>query len=124
MDLDDRKRPKTIPKLPDWATPQGWGRGLRPYAEIASMPFEPTACSNVNTKGHHDSNGASDQGTNFVREIEQMEQALGKRMYRGLLKVVARVWNPKDIRDPAVEQKVLAHKCKLRSGASGGWTAH
>jgi hypothetical protein len=38
-----------------------------------------------------------------------MEQALGKRMYRGLLKAVARAWNPKDIREPAVQHKVLAH---------------
>ena len=38
-----------------------------------------------------------------------MEQALGKRMYRGLLKTLARVWNPKDIQDPAIQQKVLAH---------------
>jgi hypothetical protein len=34
---------------------------------------------------------------------------LGKRMYRGLLKTLARVWNPKDIQDPAIQQKVLAH---------------
>jgi hypothetical protein len=38
-----------------------------------------------------------------------MKQALGKRMYRGLLKTLARVWNPKDIQDPAIEEKVLAH---------------
>jgi hypothetical protein len=38
-----------------------------------------------------------------------MEQLVGKRMYRGLLKSVARVWNPKDIQDPAIQQKVLAH---------------
>jgi hypothetical protein len=38
-----------------------------------------------------------------------MEQALGKRMYRGLLKTVARAWNPKDVREPEVQQKVLAH---------------
>ena len=30
-------------------------------------------------------------------------------MYRGLLKTLARVWNPKDIQDPAIQQKVLAH---------------
>jgi hypothetical protein len=38
-----------------------------------------------------------------------MEQVVGKRMYRGLLKTVARVWNPKDIQDPEIQQKVLAH---------------
>jgi len=38
-----------------------------------------------------------------------MEQVVGKRMYRGLLKTVARVWNPKDIHEPLIQQKVLAH---------------
>src|SRR6267143_5025925 len=28
VDLDDRKRPKTVPKLDGWATPEGWRRGL------------------------------------------------------------------------------------------------
>ena len=104
VDLDDRKRPKTIPKLADWATPEGWRRGLRPYAESASRVAErPTSANDGNSNGH-DSNGAS-----FVGEIEQMEQALGKRMYRGLLKTLARVWNPKDIQDPAIEERVLTH---------------
>ena len=38
-----------------------------------------------------------------------MEQLVGKRMYRGLLKSVARVWTPKDIQDQAIKEKVLAH---------------
>ncbi len=38
-----------------------------------------------------------------------MEQVVGKRMYRGLLKTLARVWNPKEIQDPAIQQKVLTH---------------
>ena len=39
-----------------------------------------------------------------------MEQALGKRMYRGLLKTPSEsVESPKDIQDPAIQQKVLAH---------------
>jgi hypothetical protein len=44
-----------------------------------------------------------------IREIERMEHVVGKRMYRGLLKTLARVWNPKNNRDPAIRQKVLAH---------------
>ena len=110
LDLDDRKRPKTVPKLDGWATPEGWRRGLRPYAEGASKPSERTTAGNGgNGDGHHNGNGASAQGASLVREIQQMEQALGKRMYRGLLKTVAKVWNPKDIQDPAIQQKVLAH---------------
>ena len=110
VDLDDRKRPKTLPKLPDWATPEGWRRGLRPNAEVAARLSEQThAGNNGNGDGHDNSMGASDQSASLVREIEKMEQALGKRMYRGLLKTLARVWNPKDIQDPAIQQKVLAH---------------
>src|SRR5260370_3247835 len=45
----------------------------------------------------------------IVQEIEQMEQLVGKRMYRGLLKSVARVWQPKDIQDPETQRKVLAY---------------
>jgi hypothetical protein len=38
-----------------------------------------------------------------------MEQVVGKRMYRGLLKSVARVWNPNELQDPEIRRKVLAH---------------
>ncbi len=110
VDLDDRKRPKTVPKLDDWATPEGWRRGLRPHAEQDLKPADRTAAGiDWNGDGHRNGNGASDHGASLVREIEQMERALGKRMYRGLLKTLARVWNPKDIHDPAIQRKVLAH---------------
>jgi len=34
---------------------------------------------------------------------------MGKRMYRGLLKSVVRVWHPKDIQYLATQQRVLIH---------------
>jgi hypothetical protein len=110
VDLDDRKRPKSVPQLAGWATPAGWLQGLRPDADVASrLPERATSLNDGNGAGHRNGKGASDQGGSLVREIEQMEQALGKRMYRGLLKTLARAWNPKDIQDPAVQQKVLLH---------------
>jgi len=111
VDLDERKRPKSVPKLPDWATPEGWRQGLRPNAEVASRLSEQTSGGNNGNGDGHDSSkgGASDQRESLVREIEQMERSVGKRMYRGLLKTVARVWNPNDIQDPAIQQKALAH---------------
>ena len=94
VDLDDRKRPKAVPQLTGWATPAGWLQGLRPHGvESANPPERAGAGSN-----HHD-----------LCEIERMESVVGKRMYRGLLKSVARVWNPRDIRDQATREKVLAH---------------
>jgi hypothetical protein len=110
VDLDDRKRPNTVPKLADWATPEGWLQGLRPNAAGNSKSPEKTNGANGgNGAAPRNSNGASAEGGSLVREIEHMERTLGKRMYRGLLKSLARVWNPKDIRDQAVQQKVLAH---------------
>jgi hypothetical protein len=110
VDLDERKRPKSVPKLADWATPEGWRQGLRPNAEVASRLSErTTAGNNGNGDGHDSGRSANDRGASLVREIEQMERSVGKRMYRGLLKKVARVWNPGDIQDPALHQKVLAH---------------
>ena len=38
-----------------------------------------------------------------------MERVVGKRMYRGLLKSLARVWNPKEIQDRETQERVLAH---------------
>jgi DNA polymerase III delta prime subunit len=110
VDLDERKRPKSIPQLDGWATPEGWLQGLRPNAEVAArVADQTTAGNNGNGYRHDGGNSANDRGESLVREIEQMERSVGKRMYRGLLKTVARAWNPKDIQDPATQQKVLAH---------------
>ncbi|HXM60257.1 MAG TPA: Rad52/Rad22 family DNA repair protein [Terriglobales bacterium] len=117
VDLDERKRPKSVPRLDGWATPEGWRRGLRPHAEGNSKPAErTTAGTDGNGDSHRNGNDASDQRASLVREIEQMEQALGKRMYRGLLKTLAKAWNPKDIREPEVQQKVLVHMQSAERG--------
>jgi len=108
VDLDERKRPKSVPKLAGWATPEGWRQGLRPNAEVASRRSTQATVNNGNGNGA-DSEGLSEKSVSLVREIEQMERSVGKRMYRGLLKTVARVWNPRDIQDPTIQQKVLAH---------------
>ena len=45
-----------------------------------------------------------------------MERVVGKRMYRGILKSVARVWNPKDIHDAKIQEKVLAQMQEAERG--------
>ncbi len=107
VDLDDRKRPKSVPQLTGWATPAGWQEGLRPSCAREQKPSERTIAGNGGNSRH---NGvASARRNGILDEIEQMEQVVGKRMYRGLLRSVARVWNPKDIQDQAIQEKVLAH---------------
>ena len=107
VDLDDRKRPKTVPQLAGWATPAGWQERLRPSCAREQKPSERTVAGNGGNGQHNDA--ASAHRDSILHEIEQMEQVVGKRMYRGLLKSVARVWNPKDIQDQAIQEKVLAH---------------
>jgi hypothetical protein len=110
VDLDDRKRPKSVPQLAGWATPAGWLEGLRPPCASDPKPAEQTAAGNgENGHGQHGGKSAGAPGGSVLRQIEAMEQVVGKRMYRGLLKTVARVWNPKDIQDPVIKEKVLAH---------------
>jgi hypothetical protein len=114
VDVDDRKRPKSVPQLAGWATPAGWLEGLRP------RPVAAANSSGLPSAGN-DSNGRTNGGKSagrgqLVSEIEQMERVVGKRMYRGLLKSVARVWNPGDIRDPAIQEKVLAHMQAAQRG--------
>jgi len=103
LDIDERKRPKTVPALPAWATPDGWRQGLRPQQRVDSPIGDPLA---------GDKPGI-DRGTaapsSLILQIEALAEPLGRRMYRGLLKRIARVWNPRDIQDEGVQQQVLAH---------------
>jgi hypothetical protein len=101
VDLDQRKQPKSIPPLPKWATPQGWIEGSRPNdgARENSNPIEA------------DSNQRS-----MIPEIEAMGELIGRGLYRGLLRDLAKVWNPREIEDISLQAKVLEH---MRSAERG-----
>lgn len=106
IDLDQDGVPTKIPRLPRWATPTGWYAGLRPKPKRNRR-------AKVRANGHS-GNGApgvqsqagGSQG--LVVAIEAMEHKIGKRLYRGLLKRVARVWSPQQIRETTVLSQVLA----------------
>ncbi len=121
VDLDDRKRPKSVPQLAGWATPAGWREGLRPKSVAAATSSGPPPAGN-GSNGRPSGSASADRGHLF-REIEQMERVVGKRMYRGLLKSVARAWNPKDIDDAAIQEKVLAHMQAAERGLLRAKTA-
>ena len=106
VDLDERKRPRCVPRLPSWATPEGWAQGLRP---------------NVSSQSNGTSNRVKvpDGGSEaraLAAEIESMAELLGRGLYRGLLRDLAKVWNPREIRDISLLQKVLEH---MRSAERG-----
>ena len=47
--------------------------------------------------------------SSLILQIEALADPLGKRMYRGLLKRIAKVWNPRDIQDAGLQRQVLAN---------------
>jgi hypothetical protein len=96
VDLDERKRPRTVPRLPDWATPAGWIRGLRPSLR-----------GHGSTENSETIQAPSNQ--QMVGEIEALAQTLGRGLYRGVLRDLAKVWNPREIQEVATQKKVLEY---------------
>jgi hypothetical protein len=107
VDLDDRGRPKETPELFAWATPQGWRQGLRPTERQNSvLPDAPRKARGAK-RSSRPKRVPSGREAELVKQIEMMAESLGRCWYRGLLKGVAQVWNPSDIRDLGVLEKVL-----------------
>lgn len=108
VDLDERKRPRSIPRLFGWATPHGWRQGLRPGQEASAVLPE-------TERGGPDAEACpadalqveSEQFRALVGQIEAMAAILGRRLYRGVLKSIARVWNPTEIHEPGVLRRVM-----------------
>ena len=106
VDLDQNGTPTRFPKLPRWATPNGWFAGLRPKPKRNRRAL--ARANGYSGKGAALVQGHDGNGQDLVVAIEAMEHKIGKRLYRGLLKRVARVWNPQQIREAAVLEQVLA----------------
>lgn len=64
---------------------------------------------NFSAGTHRQAGRGLDEPSVLIRDIEAMAEPLGRRLYRGLLKTVARVWNPTEIREAVVLRKVLKH---------------
>jgi hypothetical protein len=107
VELDDRGLPAIIPKLPRWATPNGWLTGLRrkPRRNRRTPVRANEHAVNGEPRNHDSSHG---NRQNVILAVEAMERKIGKHLYRGLLKHIAREWSPQQIRDRAVLEKVLA----------------
>lgn len=102
VDLDENKRPRQKPALFGWATPEGWRGGLRPSTSAATG-----TCAGTSARTVHRSNPKStEELLPLVRQIEQMQETLGRRMYRGLLRL-AKAWSPDQIQDAALLQKTV-----------------
>ncbi len=117
VDLDERKRPESIPRLFGWATPQGWRQGLRPGQESSATSAHPTPRGSVDGNLTPQGRDTSLEETNaLICQIKAMAKPLGKRLYRGILKTLARAWNPSEIREADVLSRVLAQMQSAERG--------
>jgi hypothetical protein len=112
VDLDDRKRPRTVPSLPQWAAPEGWRKGMRPNKACTQTGGAETTGSYARANN----SPANTQSSELVRQIEAMAEPLGRRLYRGVLRAQAKVWNPDQIQDIALQRKVLEHMQSAERG--------
>jgi hypothetical protein len=106
VELDQHGVPVKTPKLPRWATPKGWLAGGRPKARRKRQGL--IRANGHNGNGNVGSHGVNGNGQTLVAEIEAMEKKIGQRLYRGLLKRVARAWSPQQIREGTMLAQVLA----------------
>lgn len=105
VELDDKHKPSKIPRLPRWATPNGWLAGLRP--KLKRNRHAMVRANGHTGNGNHTSPETNGRRQSLLAAIEAAEHKIGKRLYRGLLKNVARVWSPQEIEDTVVLEKVL-----------------
>ena len=103
LEVDRENQPLLVPSLPQWATPEEWRQGLRPDPVVA-RPIPPVVEMVKGTAASRTSNCQ-----NVVVQVLQMQEKLGTGLYRGLLKSVAQVWCPTDIRDITLQKKALRH---------------
>ena len=110
INLDDKRRPVTKPVLTGWATAEGWTQGLRPESVTSEQmgDSERQTCSNE-SKPQQSTNTCSIGRANLIHQIETMAKPLGKGLYRGLLKSVARVWSPGEVHDTELLGTLLAY---------------
>jgi hypothetical protein len=106
VDLDQNALPRRIPRLPRWANPNGWIAGLRPKPRRNRHALVPANGHRGN--GNSPSHSVNGNDQSLLAEIKAMESKIGKRLYRGLLKRVARVWSPEQIQETAALEQVLA----------------
>lgn len=113
VDLDERQRPRELPQVAGWATPEGWRKGLRPSQRNDSEPSHATTQGALKKVRR-----VSSKRTELIQQIEAMAEPLGRAMYRGVLKKVAKVWKPRDIHDTGVLKKVLLSMQTAEQGFS------
>jgi len=135
VDLDQHRQPARTPALPAWAIPENWRQGMRPPGkngngkahtsnhcmasnevskgkdgQAAARQARPTDGDGGN--GHAQTaktNGSAAAGSadDLDARILGFERAVGRALFRGILREYGRVNQPKLIREAAIKRRVL-----------------
>jgi hypothetical protein len=97
VNLDEHKRPMSVPSLPAWALPKSQASAKRPVA-TGRAEQEPKSSSAVRK-------GPLDAGVTTA--IEKQRQELGQALYQSILAMVAQVRSPRDIPSQQLQRRVL-----------------
>jgi hypothetical protein len=134
VDLDQNCQPVRTPVLSAWALPENWRKGMRPpgkngsgranvsnqdtgsnagrngnHGETTKSPTRPTDGGRNGHSQTAKSNGSANcgSGDDLDARILGLEKAVGRALFRGILRDFGRVNQPKLIRDAATKRKVL-----------------
>ena len=118
--LDEFKRPRWLPDLPDSALPQGVGRkGARNSGGSGKSENGHNGSGPLSTSDRHNGHGsasAAENGRNeALRDIQTLSKRVGRNLFRSILVGIAGVDNPAQ-----VEDVVAFEAARLRDSTSGG----
>ena len=108
VDLDDKGRPKKAPALPAWLIPENWRNGARPSGKAigangSATPSHAAGGSN----GHANGNGSNGNGADLDKRICALEESVGGKFYRWVLREYGHVNKPHLVRDIQLKKKIL-----------------
>ena len=109
----------------NWPAGQRRKDGGRVFGPTRRLPRrlseQTTAGNNGNGDGHDSGKWANDNGASLVREIEQMERSWASACIADCLSRWRECGTPRISRTRRFSKRSW-RTCKLRNGASGGWT--
>ncbi|HWR13482.1 MAG TPA: Rad52/Rad22 family DNA repair protein [Terriglobales bacterium] len=113
VDLDEHRQPKQMPRLPLWAVPENWAKGMRPPGSNGNgngiggaAGYGHGSASNGSENGN--GRGGTTDGEEVDRRIAKLEAVVGPGFYRNVLRQYGRASQPRLIGDIAVKHRVLS----------------
>src|SRR5208337_4123095 len=100
VDLDDKGRPKKAPALPTWLIPENWRKGARPSGKASGANGSATPSHAVDaSNGRSNGSGSNRNGADLDKRISALEESVGGKLYRWVLREYGHVNKPHLVRD-------------------------